>query len=127
MSKSHLFGTDPDPSESLAGELADTLQSLQNGVHRVAESNGVTFWAKLLNGSAIDYRAFDGEGRELAVVRYSPPDGEADRPRAGFLRPSKAVDILPGGPVRGNDGGTVCAYVCAALSDGGRICWLECR
>lgn len=128
MSAGSIFGTDSDPDGYVVGGLAEPIYRLQNGVHLLAQAKGVHLWAKLLDGRPVDYRAFDEAGRELGIVKYYLPDDTAAEPKDGLLRPPPEEIPMPGGgwPLD-RDGGTVCAYVCAATSDGGRICWLECR
>lgn len=109
-----------DPEKHVVGTITGMLMG--TGVRLIAEHEGVTLWAEIFHGLPIDFRAFDPSGRELTVVVIRPPSSSTGRPQEGHsLR--QAADPQ----TREADGGTTCAYVCTATSDGGSVCWKECR
>ncbi len=97
-----------DPTAFLVGDLREEIRRRGSGVHRIAEERGVSLWAELINGQAVDFRAFDEHGEELGIIIFKEPDPHAGPPTNELLRP------VP------DD-----AYVCAPLGDGGMICWRQ--
>jgi len=133
------FGLNWDPDAFLVGEITSKVRDLQNGVHLVAEHEGAELWANIVDGRALDFRAFSEDGSELEVIQLIPPDKRQGRPTENELRPGRAIipleDDPDGGIDGGIDGGTDggggginCAYICTAggRPDGGSICWLQC-
>jgi hypothetical protein len=69
--------------------------------------------------------SYDAYGNDLAVVRYAEPDPRFVPPTATNLRHKTEPKFAE--EDAGTDGGTpICAYVCAAVGDGGSRCWREC-
>jgi hypothetical protein len=109
---SYLFGGSFDPETALVGEITEATDGVSDdGLHEVAKHEKVTLWADVRNGRVVDYRAVDvASQQEVGVARFKPP------PKA-----SKSD-----GPVAQMQPRNGCGYVCAALGDGGYICWWQC-
>ena len=106
-----IFGPDWDPTAAdvLVGDITSTVRDSENGRRLVAEDNGVQLWADILNGNAIDYHAFDVDGKELGIATFIEPDAPG----------GPGVPGVPGVP-QGR-----CHWVCV-WGYGGRHCWRKC-
>ena len=87
-----------DLSEPL-GDISSTVRDSENGVRVVAEDDkGVRLWAEILNGKAIDFRAFGADGSELEIVIFIEPDARLDQPTETELRPLRPDEGPAGNP-----------------------------
>jgi len=120
-----LFGLNWDPNAVLVGDITSKVRDSENGVHLVAEHKGVRLWAEILNGNAIDYRAFAEDGSELGIVEFiepgvpagnPPPDGgvpgDGGVPDDGGVPGVPGDGGVPGVPGVPGYGGRKCHKVC---------------
>jgi hypothetical protein len=100
-----------DPEKLVASDISETISGLRDGMHQVAEHEGVTLWTEIRGGLPADFRAFGPAQEELAVIIFKPA------PEVDYSAEPPPPPQLP------RDG---CGYVCAATGDGGYICWFQC-
>jgi hypothetical protein len=86
-----------DLSEAL-DDISSTVRDSENGVRVVAEDGGVKLWAEILNGKAIDYRAFREDGSEIGIVIFIEPDARLAQPTKTELRPLRPDEGPAGNP-----------------------------
>jgi hypothetical protein len=135
-----IFGPDWDPTAAdvLVGDITSTVRDSENGVRLVAEDKGVRLWAEILNGNAIDYRAFAEDGSELGIATFIEPDARLDQPTENELRPLRPDEGPAGNPPPDDgvpgDGGVPgvpgipqarCKWVCV-WAYGAQRCWRKC-
>jgi hypothetical protein len=95
---------------TIAGDLTEALSSLADGGHDIVVEDGIRLRVTMKDGVPSRWRAFRGDTELSTLVILNPPTITSDADG-------------------GTDGGTgceTCGYVCAAHSDGGRICWRQC-
>ena len=118
-----IFGPDWDPTAAdvLVGDITSTVRDSENGRRLVAEDNGVQLWADILNGNAIDYHAFDVDGKELGIATFIEPDAPGGPGASGDpgVPGPPGVPGVPGVP-RGR-----CHWVCV-WGYGVKRCWRKC-
>lgn len=107
---SYLFGGSFDPETAVVGDLTEVISGLSDGFHEVAKHEQATLWADIRGGRVVDFRAVDASRHEIGVAQFKAPPKEA-RP------PGSKAEMQP------RNG---CGYVCAALGDGGYVCWWHC-
>jgi hypothetical protein len=81
-----------EPSAFRVGDITEAARRLEQGVHRIAEARGVSLWAEVVNGRAVDFRAFDEDGEELGIVHFIEPDRRAGPPSSELLRSPREQD-----------------------------------
>ncbi len=109
-----------EPSAFRVGSLTRKVKELGNGIHKVAEHEGVVLWTKIVDGRGVDFRAFDKNGRERGIVIYMQPDPRLGPPTAAELRPQKTETV----PF--DAGSQDCYWICTPDADGGMTCWQLC-
>ena len=123
-----------DPSVSVVvGDITNAVLNSANGIHVVAEDEDVTLWADILNGEAVDYRAFRvKDGLEIGIVEFTEPGPlRPDEEPAGNPPPDGGVPAgNPPPDVLGHLGGVPaanrkCHWVCVS-GYGGYRCWRKC-
>lgn len=89
------MGSGDIPSWYISGKVKE----LANGVHLVAEDEGVELWVLIDQGKAIDFRALDADGSELGTIQLIEPSRHLGRPTHGELRPREEKENPDPGPV----------------------------
>ena len=127
-----------DPEDAVVGTLHTGEMELEDGWNKVAraEDSGTQLWGAASDGTVFCWRATDQDGNLVTTVDVyvvDPPKEDISvKPAVDPADPNAVPpsDICLGAPRGlewgadgGTDGGSSGAYLCAALSDGGQICW----
>jgi hypothetical protein len=99
-------------------DLRDIIRKLPDGVHEIVRDDQTSLWAAIVDGRAVDFRAFDvADNREIGIILFYEPDARLSPPTSDDLRPPRR---RADAQARMADAG---AYVCTANGDGGYTCW----
>jgi hypothetical protein len=124
---------DPSAPGIIVGDITREVRDCPNGINVVAEDEDYKLWADILNGEAVDYRAFRvKDGLEIGIVEFTEPGPlRPDEEPAGNPPPDGGVPAgNPPPDVLGHLGGVPaanrkCHLVCVS-GYGGYRCWRKC-